>query len=102
MDELVANLKLAMGDRIRGNSWMSPKTKEAALEKLSKMDVMVGYPEKWRDYAPLEISAADLYGNVERSGEFDADYRHGLPRQAGRPQAVGDEPADGERLQRRA
>jgi putative endopeptidase len=78
MDELVANLKLAMGDRIRGNSWMSAKTKEAALEKLSKMDVMVGYPEKWRDFGPLEISAADLYGNVERSGKFDADYRQGF------------------------
>jgi putative endopeptidase len=78
MDELVANLKLAMGDRIRGNSWMSPQTKEAALEKLSKMDVMVGYPEKWRDYGPLEVSAADLYGNVERSGKFDADYRQGF------------------------
>ena len=31
MEELVANLKMAMGDRIQGNSWMSPATKKAAL-----------------------------------------------------------------------
>jgi len=74
MEDLVANLKLAMGDRIRGNSWMSPDTKQAALEKLAKMDVMVGYPDKWRDYQPLQVSATDLYGNVERANKFNSDY----------------------------
>ncbi|MBO0749061.1 MAG: M13 family metallopeptidase, partial [Porphyrobacter sp.] len=75
MEDLVKNLKLAMADRIKANSWMSPATKEAALEKLSKMDVMVGYPDKWRDYGPLQISATDLYGDVERAGEFNAAYQ---------------------------
>ena len=75
MEELVKNLKLAMGDRIKANSWMSEATKQAALEKLGKMDVMVGYPDKWRDYGPLQISATDLYGNVERAGEFNAAYQ---------------------------
>ena len=55
MQDLVANLKLAMADRIKGNSWMSPSTKEAALAKLAKMNVMVGYPDKWRDYSGLAI-----------------------------------------------
>ena len=75
MEDLVKNLKLAMGDRIKGNSWMSPETKQAALEKLGKMDVMVGYPDKWRDYGALQISATDLYGNVERAGAFNAAYQ---------------------------
>ena len=74
MEDLVANLKLAMGDRIKSNSWMSPETKQAALEKLAKMDVMVGYPDKWRDYQPLQVSATDLYGNVERANKFNTDY----------------------------
>ncbi|MBA3941228.1 MAG: peptidase M13 [Sphingopyxis sp.] len=76
METLVANLKLAMGDRIRGNSWMAPATKEAALAKLAKMDVMVGYPDKWRDYSGLKIDPADLYGNVKRSTAFE--YAYGL------------------------
>ncbi len=74
MEALVANLKLAMGDRIRANSWMAPATKEAALAKLGKMDVMVGYPDKWRDYGALKIDPADLYGNVKRSSAFEYAY----------------------------
>lgn len=75
MEVLVGNLKVAMAGRIKGNSWMSDTTKAAALEKLSKMDVMVGYPDKWRNYDALKIDANDLYGNVKRSGEFNAAYQ---------------------------
>ena len=75
MNDLVANLKTAMGVRIQGLTWMSPDTKKAALEKLSKMDVMVGYPDTWRDYSRLEIDPADLYGNVVRSGRFEWQYQ---------------------------
>lgn len=74
MEKLVANLKLAMADRIRANDWMAPATKEAALAKLARMDVMVGYPDKWRDYSGLKIDPADLYGNVERSAAFEYAY----------------------------
>ena len=75
MEKLVANLKLSMADRIRANSWMSPATKEAALEKLSRMDVMVGYPDKWRDYSGVTVSASDLYGSVASATRFNADYQ---------------------------
>ncbi len=75
MTELVANLKTAMGSRIQSNDWMSADTKKAALEKLSRMDVMVGYPDKWRDYSTLKVDAGDLYGNVERSGQFEWEYQ---------------------------
>ncbi|WP_188645715.1 M13 family metallopeptidase [Tsuneonella deserti] len=74
MEDLVKNLKLAMGDRIRGNSWMGEATKQAAFEKLSKMDVMVGYPEKWRDFSGLAISPNDLYANAVNATKFNADY----------------------------
>src|SRR5262249_9129377 len=75
MNELVANLKTAMGARIQKSDWMSPDTKKAALEKLAKMDVMVGYPDKWRDYTKLKVDVNDLYGNVERSSQFEWDYQ---------------------------
>jgi putative endopeptidase len=74
MNVLIANLKTAMAARIRGSDWMSPATKEEALIKLSKMEVMVGYPDKWRDYSSLKVDAGDLYGNVERSRAFEWDY----------------------------
>jgi putative endopeptidase len=75
MTELVANLKTAMGSRIQRNDWMSADTKKEALEKLSHMDVMVGYPDKWRDYSKLKVDAADLYGNVVRSAQFEWEYQ---------------------------
>jgi len=53
---------------------MAPATKTAALEKLSRMDVMVGYPDKWRDYSKLSLAAGDLYGNVKRSHAFEWAY----------------------------
>ncbi len=74
METLVGNLKLAMADRIESNSWMSAATKAAAKDKLSRMDVMVGYPDKFRDYSKLAVVPGDLYGNVQRAGRFNADY----------------------------
>ena len=35
--------------------------------KLAKFDVMIGYPDKLRDYSALTIEADDLYGNVKRA-----------------------------------
>ena len=74
MEELVANLKKAAAARIQGNSWMGAATKQAALTKLSKMDVMVGYPDKFRDFSKLTIKPDDLYGNVKRSNAFEWAY----------------------------
>jgi putative endopeptidase len=75
MEQLVANLKAAMAARIDANTWMSPQTRQAARVKLASMDVMVGYPDHWRDYSALVITADDLYGNAQRAGKFDWDYR---------------------------
>jgi len=75
MEELVANLKKAAAQRIQGNSWMGETTKQAALVKLSKMDVMVGYPDKFRDYSKLLMKPDDLYGNVKRSAAFEWAYQ---------------------------
>ncbi|ENZ81902.1 MULTISPECIES: M13 family metallopeptidase [Caulobacter] len=75
MVELIGNLKVAMAARIEKAPWMAPATKQAALTKLSKMRVMVGYPDKWRDYSGLKIDAGDLYGNVRRSGAFEWAYQ---------------------------
>ncbi|HEU5482625.1 MAG TPA: M13 family metallopeptidase, partial [Sphingomicrobium sp.] len=75
MEELVDNLKKAAVVRIKGNSWMGDATKQAALLKLDKMQVMVGYPEKFRDYSTLVMKPDDLYGNVKRSAAFEWDYQ---------------------------
>ena len=69
--EIVAKLKDAMASRLKKSPWMSDQTRAAALEKLAKMGVMVGYPDRWRDDSGLNVDSADLYGNVIRAGRFE-------------------------------
>jgi putative endopeptidase len=75
MEELVANLRIALGNRIPNYTWMSEATKAAALEKLAKFTVKIGYPDRWRDYSALEVRGDDLFGNTERAGLFQWQYQ---------------------------
>ncbi|UTT63542.1 M13 family metallopeptidase [Microcella humidisoli] len=71
MDDLVANLIEAYRQSIETLDWMTPETRERALDKLQKFTPKIGYPERWRDYSTLEISADDLLANVQAAGEFE-------------------------------
>ncbi len=71
MQELVNNLKQAFAVRIEKIDWMGEGTKKQALEKLSKFNTKIGYPDEWKDYSALTITADDLVGNLMRSSEFE-------------------------------
>ncbi|QLD11569.1 M13 family metallopeptidase [Microbacterium oleivorans] len=71
MDALVQNLIEAYRQSITGLAWMTPATRERALEKLAAFTPKIGYPERWKDYSALEIDPADLLGNVLRSTEWE-------------------------------
>jgi len=71
MQVLVDNLMKAYETSIRDLTWMTPETKERALEKLSKITTKIGYTEKWRDYSALEVKSDDLLGNLMRSAEVE-------------------------------
>ncbi len=60
MEKLIANLQVALGERIDVQDWMSDETKKVAHEKLDAFYVKVGYPNKWRDYSTLEIGKGYL------------------------------------------
>lgn len=78
MLDLVENLRKAYGQRIDGLSWMTAETKVAAREKLASFRVKIGYPDKWREYAALEVRAGDAFGNATRAALFD--WAHNLER----------------------
>jgi len=71
MDVMIANLIEAYRQSITELEWMSEETKLQALEKLSKFNPKVGYPEEWRDYSALDISGDDLVGNVKSAATFE-------------------------------
>lgn len=68
---LVETLRTAMRIRIERLDWMSAETKRAALEKLAAIRVKVGYPDRWRDYATLEVRPNDPVGNRKRAVLWD-------------------------------
>ncbi|MBB5987069.1 M13 family metallopeptidase [Sphingobium lignivorans] len=76
-DELVRNVLVAMGKRIDGLEWMSDEAKARAHKKLDAFIPKIGYPDKWRDYAGLDVRRDDLFGNAMRSNQFDYDYNIG-------------------------
>ncbi|HVE96377.1 MAG TPA: M13-type metalloendopeptidase [Pseudonocardiaceae bacterium] len=71
MDALVSKLTDAYRSSIDGLDWMSDTTKAEARDKLSKLAVKIGYPDKWKDYSKLTVARDDLVGNVLRSAQLE-------------------------------
>ncbi|MBR5170727.1 MAG: M13 family metallopeptidase [Muribaculaceae bacterium] len=77
MQQLVDNLKKALGEHIATLSWMSPKTKVNALVKLNSFTVKIGYPDKWFDYSALDIDPNKSYWeNIMAARRFQAEYEY--------------------------
>ena len=77
MQQLVDNLKRALGEHIANLSWMSPKTKVNALVKLNSFTVKIGYPDKWFDYSKLDIDPNKSYWeNIMAARRFMAEYEY--------------------------
>jgi putative endopeptidase len=68
---MTTQIQRAMDGEIRKLDWMGPQTKANALEKLHGIVNKIGYPDKWRDYAALDIRRDDLLGNVQRGDAFE-------------------------------
>ncbi|QJU55508.1 M13-type metalloendopeptidase [Herbiconiux sp. KACC 21604] len=71
MDVLVANLIEAYRESISTLEWMSPATRERALDKLDKFTPKIGFPVRWRDYSGLAVDPTDLIANVRATSEFE-------------------------------
>jgi len=69
--QMVHELEAALKQDITELSWMTPDTKKQALEKLSRIDNKIGYPNKWRDYSSLNIVRGDAMGNSVRANQFE-------------------------------
>lgn len=68
--KMLAMIKKTLRGDLETLSWMSPKTREAAIKKLDLMQERVGYPEKWRDYSTLMIDRGPYVLNVIRANTF--------------------------------
>ena len=75
MEVMIDYLKKSYRQHINNLDWMSATTKEKALEKLSKFNVKIAYPDKWEDYSKLVIGSpkdgANLYSNLKNIEKWD-------------------------------
>lgn len=63
-EEMIADVMKGFEIRINSLEWMSEDTKKKALEKLNKLTVKIAYPDKWKDYAALQMES------VKEGGSF--------------------------------
>ncbi len=73
MIELVDNLKISLGERIQSLEWMSEVTKKEAEAKLAKINVKIGYPDKWIDYSSMSIGTESYYANKKNARQFEVN-----------------------------
>ena len=69
--EILDNIQNALAASLSTLSWMSPETRERALEKLHLMVDGVGYPDRWLDYSGLHIDWGSYVLNVLRASAFE-------------------------------
>ena len=62
-EKMIDNIISAFRMRIQNLSWMEDETKLKAVEKLEKISVKIGYPDKWKDYSSLSIIPLDKGGS---------------------------------------
>ncbi len=70
--KIVGNLVNELHDRIQKLDWMSAPTKAQAVAKLAAFAKKIGFPDKWRDYSTLRVSAGQYLQNVRASDQWAA------------------------------
>ena len=71
MDELVANLRLALRESIAEIDWMGEATKTQARAKLDSFDPKIGYRANLETYEGLAITAGDPIANRMAAAEWE-------------------------------
>ena len=74
MEALVGRLIEAYHQSISSLEWMSPATRERALEKLALFTPKIGYPVRWRDYSAVEVVPGDVLTSVHSVERADMAY----------------------------
>lgn len=78
-EKMVANVLDAYKVRIGNLEWMEKETQEKAIEKIDRLQVKIGYPDKWKDYSDLTIESLDeggsLFGNMLNVTKWNFDER---------------------------
>jgi putative endopeptidase len=70
MNELIDNLIVSLRGRINSLAWMSPETKQQAINKLTAFKRKIGYPDQLRGYKGLVVTNKSFADNVRAVQRF--------------------------------
>ncbi len=65
MQELVANMRAALGEELQSAEWLAPETRVNAMRKLATFDPRIGYPVKWHDYTGVQVTRGNYLADKE-------------------------------------
>ena len=68
-------------ERLAGNSWMSPASREFAQKKLNKIIINIGCSGLWTDYGQLGLDNDNPMANALKAGSMRRKIKFGLLRQ---------------------
>lgn len=72
--EIGNNIRDVYAEHIKKLDWMSEATKVKALNKLSKIVMKVGYPDKWKDMSMVTIDRKSYCSNVMATNKWSYNY----------------------------
>ncbi|RZJ27532.1 MAG: M13 family peptidase, partial [Flavobacterium sp.] len=73
-EKMIRNVIAAYENRINNLTWMNSATKTAAIQKLNKFRIKIGYPDKWRDYSAMVVKGGSE-GNYFENAQSIAKWR---------------------------
>ena len=76
MLQMVNNLQQTFAERIKRLDWMSETTKQKALQKLNAFTKKIAYPDVWKDYQGVNITAGDFLSNLRSASVWSYNYRN--------------------------
>ena len=73
--KMIKNVMKAYEIRINNLTWMSAETKTKAIEKLNKLTIKIGYPDKWEDYSALAVKSPEDGGSYFQNVKNISNWR---------------------------
>ncbi len=71
MDAMIANIRQVMRERLGKLEWMTEVTRQKALAKFDRFQARIGHPERFRDYASIDIGHTNLFANLRATTRFE-------------------------------
>ena len=74
-EDMTEAIREAFAENIKELDWMSPVTKEKALDKLKRVTKKIGYPDKWKDFSAMTIDRSSYVRNNLNANKWWFNYQ---------------------------